>query len=671
METGTARIGVDVGGTFTDVTLRTGDGLVTAKVATTPEQADGVMRGIEVACERGGIVPAGIGEFTHATTVPVNALLERAGAQTALVTTEGFRDVVEIGRQDRPDLYDRSVERPDPLIPRRRRLEVDERATPEGVERPVTEEAIERVAGEIRETGAESIAVALLHAYATPDNEARLAEGLRDRLPIPVSVSHEVLAAFREYERTATTAADAYVRPAVDAYLGDLIEQVRAAGVPTPQVMGGNGGVAGADRARERAATTVLSGPAAGVVGAARAAEGVAADRDLAGLVTFDMGGTSSDVSLVRDGEAERTAETTVGGVPIHLPMVDVTTVGSGGGSVARVDSGGALRVGPRSAGAEPGPACYGRGGEEPTVTDAAVELGYAGGKLGGELALEPDRATAVLAELAEAGGFDTAAEAAAGIYRVAAATMTRTIREVTVEAGHDPREFGLVAFGGAGPLFGAALADRLGIGTVVVPLQAGVLSAMGLLAADEEVDAVRTLRTRLAEADLEAVEAAFAAVGERARKGLRDPDRGTVDRVADCRYAGQSFELSVPAPDPFDPEIVRDRFEDAHERAYGYRTDDPVELVTLRARASVGRELGPIPYEGEESFERGTRKARFGDDVHETAVHDRRGPPIGTTIDGPAVLEGRESTTLVPPEWTATVRGDGTLVLTEGGESA
>ncbi len=671
METGTVRIGVDVGGTFTDVTLRTGEGFVTAKVATTADQADGVVGGIEAACDRAGIAPAEIDEFTHATTVPVNALLERAGARTALVTTEGFRDVLEIGRQDRPALYDPTVERPDPLVPRRRRLEVDERATPEGVERAVTDGEIERVAGEIRETGAESVAVALLHSYATPDNEVRLTEGLRDRLSIPVSTSHEVLTEFREYERTATTAADAYVRPAVDAYLGDLVEQVRAAGVPTPRVMGGNGGVASADRARERAATTVLSGPAAGVVGAARAAEGVASDRALEGLVTFDMGGTSSDVSLVRDGEAERTAETTIDRLPIHLPMVDVTTVGSGGGSVARVDSGGALRVGPRSAGAEPGPACYGRGGEEPTVTDAAVELGYVGGRLGGKIDLEPDRATAVLDELAEAGGFDAAGEAAAGVFRVAAATMTRAIREVTVERGHDPRAFGLVAFGGAGPLFGAALADRLGIETVVVPLQAGVLSALGLLAADEEVDAVRTLRTRLSGADPGTVEDAFGEVGEEARSGLREPDQGDIERVADCRYAGQSFELSVEAPDPFDPGVVRDRFEDAHERAYGYRTGDPVELVTLRARATVGRELGPIPYSGSEGFERGSREARFGEEIHETAIYQRRGPPPGTAINGPAVVEGRESTALVPPEWTATVREDGTLVLTEGGESA
>ncbi|WP_276254633.1 hydantoinase/oxoprolinase family protein [Halomontanus rarus] len=677
-ETDEVRIGVDVGGTFTDVALSTADGdLVTAKVPSTADQSEGVLEGIETACDRAGIDPASIAEFTHATTVSVNALLERAGATTALVTTAGFRDVLEIGRQDRPALYDLAAERPEPLIPRRRRFEVDERATPEGIERPVTDGDIDAVAAKIEACDAESVAVAVLHSYATPQNETRLAEGLRERLEVPVSVSHEVLAEFREYERTSTTAVDAYVRPTIDAYVGRLAERARDAGVPIPRIMQSNGGIADAETVRERAATTVLSGPAAGVVGANRTAASVVDADDLGGLeglVTFDMGGTSSDVSLVRDGRIERTTETAIDGHPIRLPMVDLHTVGSGGGSIARVDAGGALRVGPQSAGADPGPACYGRGGTAPTVTDANVALGYIGpdAALGGELALEADAATAALDELADAAGLDSALEAAEGVYRVANATMVRAIRSVTVERGYDPRAFGLVAFGGAGPLHAAALADRLEIDTVVVPLPSGVLSAFGLLAADEEFDAARTHRVALAEADPASIGAVYDELAAEALAGVRDPDEATLEFAADLRYAGQSFELEVDVPGcddetaiSFDPQAIRERFHEVHERAYGYRTEEPVEFVTLRATAVVERDADAVRYEPDGADPRvGTRKARFDGAFLETPIYDRPSVPVGTTIDGPAVLEQRESTTVVPPDWIGRVREDGTLVL-------
>ena len=365
------RIGVDVGGTFTDVALSVDDRLVTAKVPTTDDQSVGVLEGIETACARAGIDPADLGGFAHAMTVSTNALLERDGARTALVTTAGFRDVLEIGRQDRPDLYDLDAEKPDPLVPRRRRFELDERTGADGVERPVDPEAVAELAATIAERDVDSVAVCLLHAYADPENERVAAETLRAELDVPVSASHEVLAEFREYERTATTAADAYVRPAIERYVGRLAGAAEAAGMPAPWIMQSNGGVADADTVRERAVTTTLSGPAAGVVGAAATVD----DAGVEGLVTFDMGGTSSDVSLVRDGAAERTTDAEIAGVPIRTPMVDVDTVGAGGGSIAWVDSGGALRVGPRSAGADPGPACYGRGGTEATVTD---EIGRA-----------------------------------------------------------------------------------------------------------------------------------------------------------------------------------------------------------------------------------------------------------------------------------------------------
>ncbi|ELY59267.1 hydantoinase/oxoprolinase family protein, partial [Natronolimnohabitans innermongolicus] len=347
-----------------------------------------------------------------------------------------------------------------PLVPRERRFELTERTTGEGLETPVDPEDVRELAATLRDEDVEAVAVSLLHAYADPENEATVAEILREELDVPVSTSHEVLAEFREFERTSTTAVDAYVRPAIDRYVGRLVEESEDAGVPAPRIMQANGGIADPETVREHAVTTTLSGPAAGVVGAAATVD----DDAVEGLVTFDMGGTSSDVSLVRDGEAERTTDAEIDGIPIRTPMVDVNTVGAGGGSIAWVDAGGALRVGPRSSGAEPGPACYGKGGTEPTVTDANVVLGYIGPEtaLGGEMTLDVEAARDALEGLADEAGLDGALEAARGVFRVANATMTRTIRSVTVERGHDPREFALVAFGGAGPMHAAALADSL-----------------------------------------------------------------------------------------------------------------------------------------------------------------------------------------------------------------
>ncbi|MFC7234571.1 hydantoinase/oxoprolinase family protein [Halosegnis marinus] len=661
------RVGVDVGGTFTDAVLVAGDGRVTtAKVPTTADQSEGVLAGIEKACERAGVAPDEVGEFAHAMTVSVNAVLERAGAETALVTTEGFRDVLEIGRQTRPSLYDLDAEKPAPLVPRRRRFAVAERATPDGIETPVDPEEIRALAADLRGE-VESVAVAFLHAYAHPENEARAAAVLREELDVPVSASSEVLAEFREFERTATTVADAYVAPAIDAYVGRLAERAREAGLPAPRVMQSNGGIADADTVRARPVTTMLSGPAAGVVGANRAAGAAVAERDLAGLVTFDMGGTSSDVSLVRDGSAERSTDTVIDGVPVAAPMVDVHTIGSGGGSVASVDAGGALRVGPESAGAEPGPACYGKGGERATVTDANLVLGYIGddAALGGELELDADAARDALARLAEEAGLDSAREAAAGVYRVANARMTRAVRAVTVERGHDPREFGLVAFGGAGPMHAAPLAGALDIDSVVVPPAEGVLSAYGLLAADEEYDAARSLLVPLSEADSGEVATVLDDLEAAARAdATAEP---TVALSADCRYDGQSFELDVPVERPFDADAVREAFGDAHERAYGYRADEPVELVTLRATARVPRDVAETAADPSGDPERGTRTAYFDGEARGTRVYDRDALPPGYDLAGPAVLEGTESTTVVPPGWRGTVRANGAVVLTEG----
>ena len=677
------RIGVDVGGTFTDVALSVDDRLVTAKVATTDPQHVGVLEGIREACGRADIDPPEIDDFAHAMTVSVNALLERGGAKTALVTTAGFRDVLEIGRQNRPDLYDLAAEKPEPLVPRTRRFEVSERTTTEGVEESVDPEEVRELATTIRERTVEAVAVCLLHAYADPENERVVADLLREELAVPVSASHEVLAEFREFERTSTTAVDAYVRPAIDRYVGRLADEAASAGIPAPRIMQANGGIADAETVRDHAVTTVLSGPAAGVVGAGATVKsddaavdssgGAPADSSgdadaYEGLVTFDMGGTSSDVSLVRDGRAERTTEADVDGIPIRTPMVDVNTVGAGGGSIAWVDSGGALRVGPRSAGADPGPVCYGAGGTEPTVTDANVVLGYIGPEtaLGGEMTIDVGAAHDALEALADEAGLESGLEAAEGVYRVANATMTRAIRSVTVERGHDPRSFALVGFGGAGPMHAAALADALEVGRVVVPRPGGVLSAFGLLAADESYDAVRTVGVDLASADRGALEDVYDELIAEVLADVADPEAAAVERAADCRYAGQSFELTVPIDDAFDADTVADRFHDAHERAYGYALEEGVEVVNLRATATVPGSEPTVRHDGEGDALVGTREAHFpGTAPREATVYDRNRLPEGTAISGPAILEQAESTTVVPPTWAGEVGDDGTLTMT------
>ncbi|MDS0260466.1 hydantoinase/oxoprolinase family protein [Haloarcula sp. S1CR25-12] len=651
------RVGVDVGGTFTDVVLVGPDGLTTAKVPSTTPQHEGVVEGVRVACETAGVDPAGVSRFRHAMTVATNALLETEGAQTALVTTAGFGDVLAIGRQDRPELYDQSVARPAPLVPDERRYELDERATPEGVERPVDPEAVRELAADI---DAEAVAVSLLHAYAHPGNERRVAAVLREELDAPVSASHEVLGAFREYERTATTVADAFVTPVLDRYLGQLATEARALGLPEPRVMQSNGGIAAIDTVRNNAVTTALSGPAAGVVGAS-----AFQPDDAAGLVTFDMGGTSSDVSLVREGGVQRTTDADVGDRPVRVPMVDVETVGAGGGSIAWVDAGGALRVGPQSAGAEPGPACYGRGGSEPTVTDAALALGYLGPEttLGGAVELDADAAREALGALAVEADLDGPLAAARGVYRVANATMTRTIRSVTAERGHDPRDFAICAFGGAGPMHAAALADRLGVETVVVPRASGVLSALGLLAADERHDAVRTYRTRLDEADPEAVRGVLDDLESRVLDETARPDAATVAFEADCRYAGQSHELGVTVGG-FDRDALAARFHAAHERAHGYRLDAAIELVTLRATATVAHEMPPIAHHRRAETDRQHRDVSFDGEFRETPVLSWGSLASGATRDGPAIVAGGESTVVVPPEWSLAVDERGTLRL-------
>ena len=650
------RLGVDVGGTFTDLVALSEGRLVTAKVPSTPQdQSAGVMNSIETS----EIEPDVVDALAHGMTVATNALLERRGARTALVTTEGFRDIIEIARQSRPSLYDLSEDRPPPLVPRELRFTVKERMGPEAEITGLDEESLNEIVSSIKESEVEAVAVCLLFAFMHPEHEERVGEALRKELPeVHVSLSSEVLPEFREYERFSTTAADAYLAPRLAAYLKNLAGKAEEVGVPSPLIMQSSGGVVGIDDAIGDAAGCLLSGPAGGVVGAAYVG-------DLGGyqnLLTFDMGGTSTDVATIIDGEAQTTTETMVAGLPIKLPMVDIHTVSAGGGSIAWADAGGALRVGPHSAGAEPGPAAYDQGGEEPTVTDANLFLGYLADEatLGGEVMLQRELSEKSLASLGEKLGLDPQ-EAALGIVRVANAEMVRALRVISVERGLDPRAFALLAFGGAGGMHACSLAEELGMDTVLVPRAGGVLSALGLAISDLRHDYVNPYLVSFENVAEGEFEKKFENMESSAAEDLEDPE---YDRRADLRYRGQSFELTVEADSL---EKLEEGFHAAHEQRYGYRMDDEsVELVNLRLIATVPVEKPeldePTP-EGEEA-ESGTRQANFDGEWQEVPVLDRERMGKGSEVSGPAIVEFKESTCVVRPGWRGAVDSVGTLVL-------
>ena len=651
------RLGVDVGGTFTDLVALAEGELITAKVPSTPQdQSEGVMNAIGAS----GVEPASLAALAHGMTVATNALLERSGARTALVTTEGFRDVLEIARQNRPSLYDLTQDRPPALVPRDLRFTVRERMGPEGEVEALGEEGLDRVISAVRQAGVEAVAVCLLFAFKHPDHEQMVGEALREALPdVHISLSREVLPEFREYERFSTTAADAYLAPKLAAYLKNLAGKVDEAGMPSPLIMQSSGGVSTIDAAVRDAAAFVLSGPAGGVVGAAYVA-GLGGHRD---LLTFDMGGTSTDVAPVVRGEAQTSTETVIAGVPIKLPMVDVHTVSAGGGSIAWADAGGALRVGPRSAGAEPGPAAYDKGGEEPAVTDANLFLGYLadGTELGGEVVLRRDLAEKALGALGEKVGLD-AEETALGIVRVADAEMARALRVISVERGLDPRDFALLAFGGAGGMHACTLAEELGMSTVLIPRAGGVLSALGLAISDVRRDYVFPYLRGLVEVEAEDVRRSFGEMEVAAAEHLEGPEHA---RRADLRYAGQSFELTVEAEEPFGE--LEERFHAAHEQRYGYRMDDEaVELVNLRLISTVPVDKPELvePAAPEGGAGSGRREANFGGEWIEVPVLDRERMGQGSEVEGPAIVEFKESTCAVSPGWRGTVDNVGTLVL-------
>ncbi len=652
-------LGVDVGGTFTDAVLLDEGAVHTAKVPTTPgDESAGVMSAIGAVMERAGANAADIESFAHGMTVGTNALLEERGARTALVATRGFADLLEIGRQDRPHLYRLCMPKPTPLVEPELRLEVDERIGPNGVVTPLGEEEPERLAALLRDRDAEAVAICLLFSYLDPSHERQLAAHLRERLPgVHVSASHEVLPRFREYERCSTTAIDAYLSPLLGRYLGRLEDATAAASLPSPQVMQSSGGVAPAEEAARAGAWSVLSGPAGGAVGAGL----LARTSGNGNALGFDMGGTSCDVCVVEGGEVRRTDSRRIGGRTIQLPMVDVHTVGAGGGSVGWRDPGGALRVGPRSTGAEPGPACYGRGGTEPTVTDANLLLGHlaADSRLAGGVELDAGAAEQAIAGLARSLGLEPL-EAAAGIVRVANQEMVRALRVVTVERGIDPRGFALLPFGGAGPMHAAAIAAELGIETILCPRASGVLSALGLCASDRRRDTTRTVMLSGLELSAERVAAEVEALVAATGSGLTE---ARPEVVYEMRYAGQAFELPVPGPVDPDPEDLRERFAGIHEERYGHRDPDgEVVLVDIRLAMIVpGPQPQPVAAPAGQ-LEESSRRVFFDGEWIETPVL-RGEPGSGAVADGPIVFELPDATLVLSSGWQAEVDASGTIV--------
>jgi N-methylhydantoinase A len=641
-------VGVDIGGTFIDYVVVDGSGrLSTSKHLSDPARlAEVFLEGLVAAA------PNGTGRLVHGTTVATNALLERKGARTGLLATEGFADVLAIGRQNRPALYALQGERLPPLVPGELRLEARERVSASGqVLTDLNEGSVERAAEAFAAADVEAVAVSFLFSYLRPEHEQRAGAILRTLLgDVPIYLSSDVLPEFREYERFSTTVATAYVGPLVDRYLSRVARTVAV----EFQVMQSNGGVLDADEAVGRAAGLILSGPAAGVVGAFDAATS-AGFRE---VLTFDMGGTSTDVSLC-PGEILTMTEATVADVPIRLPMIDIHTVGAGGGSIARRDSGGALRVGPESAGADPGPACYGRS-LIPTVTDANVVLGRipVDSFLGGQLPLDRTRAEAAIGELGSALGLDLETTAL-GIVSVVNASMQRAIRRVSVERGFDPRRFVLAAFGGAGPLHAAELAEELEIARVLVPRFPGVQSAMGMAAADEIRDFSRTVKVELAAGtDLGMLSGLWRPLEERAAA----LDGARLIRTADVRYVGQSYELEVAADDLSELPAA---FAAAHDRLYGFTEPARrMELVNVRLRARRARAPRIGDADGAGPSDTRTIPIRFSDGWLETAQIGRGRLRPGDEIRGPALINQDDSATLVPSRWLARVGGIGDLLL-------
>ncbi len=674
------RIGVDTGGTFTDFIVVFKNQQIAYKVPSTPHAPEvAILAGLarafdELALDRDALSELAI-EIVHGTTVATNALLERKGARTALVTTAGFEDVIEIGRQARPDLYNLSVTRPAPLVATDLRFGLKERVGPDGsVIGALRKSELDALARKLKRANVESVAVSLLFSFANPKHEKATAETLA-RLGVPISVSHQILPEYREYERTSTVVINAYLAPRVSRYLNELMDgltrkQLRQ-NSNNLRIMQSSGGSISAETAAREPVRTILSGPAGGVVAATRIA-GLAGIRD---IISFDMGGTSTDVALCH-GAARTTNEAQIAGLPVAVPVLDIHTVGAGGGSIAYVDVGGALRVGPESAGADPGPACYGFG-TLPTVTDANLVLGRfaGGGLLGGGMALDESRAAHVLDVLADemsraAGRVVTREQAALGVVRVANANMERALRLVSIERGHDPRRFALVSFGGAGGLHAAALAEALRIPRVLVPNYPGAFSALGVLLSDVVKDYSRTVMTEIkpGQAIPREIDQQFAALERQARRDLGQEGFAAAqfqfNRSLAMRYRGQSFEIEVEMT----ADVVA-KFHEAHCERYGHAEPQrAVEIVSVRLRGVGVTEKPAIRktkrFKKHKARAKDSAQVWLGERRRRVDVFDRARLEPGATIAGPAIIVEYGSTTLVPAGWRASVDGLQNLVL-------
>ncbi|MBS0222674.1 MAG: hydantoinase/oxoprolinase family protein [Proteobacteria bacterium] len=664
------RVGVEVGGTFTDLVAVEGGRVVVTKVPSTPHSPD---IGAFAALTASGVDLARIEDLGHGSTVATNAVLERKGAVVAFVATAGFRDLLFMQRHDRRNIYDLFYAKPAPPVRRKDCFEVHERLRADGaIEIPLDEaKARTELVPALAAGGYRAVAICLLNAYANPEHEKRLAALIVEALPdVLVTCSHQVAREFREFERASTTLLSAYVQPVIDGYLHRFENRLADSGFKGRfTVMQSNGGRLPAEAMRESAITALYSGPAAGVVGATRQA----ARSGFEDLITFDMGGTSTDVCLVQDGRPSLASESEIDGLPIRTPVLDIVSVGAGGGSIAWMDDGGMLRVGPQSAGADPGPACYGRGGTTPTITDAHVVTGTIrpAAFLGGRMKLDADAATKVFEPLARHLGLGIEPAAAAAL-QLADANIVRAIQLVSTERGRDPRDYALVPFGGAGPLHAARIAEELGIATIVVPPNAGVVSAYGLVASDyTKFDAV----TRKMKLDARAAREAGKIFGEmRARLAAQFaelPGELLYTHSLDMRFVGQAFEVSVELPaerlDALDAVHLAELFADAHHRTFmhGATLDRPVEIVTLRVGATLP--IGTTPKLDREivAAREPERTRIFHDEAWvDCARYTAEALTGGQQIDGPAVIEGHTATTWVPPGWTATLDAADNLIL-------
>ena len=673
-------VGIDTGGTFTDIVcFRDGRPVGVAKIPSTPSDPSvAILEAVAHLERQWNIPPSDVELFAHGTTVATNALIERKGGCVGLLATEGFSDVIEIGRQMRRHLYEviSTAETPVFLAPGRRRKGVIERVASDGsVLVSLDEDSVRVAVRELVDEGVDSIAICFLFSFLHPAHETRAREIVAAEFPeLKISISSEIDPTFREYERTVVTAFDAYVKPVVDSYLGRLEYELNAAGVDNePKIMQSRGGMSAVSVARQRPVRLLLSGPAAGVVGAAEVGKGL----DTGDLISVDIGGTSSDIALINSGRPTLRSEGEIEGYPVRVNMVDVNSIGAGGGSLAWLDAAGGLRVGPESAGADPGPACYGRGGDRATVTDASVVLGYINPEYfaGGSVDLDPERAFGVIkSSIAEPLGFSVE-RAAQGIHRVVNAQMAEAIRLVSMQRGYDPRRFALVALGGAGPVHATALADELGITNIIVPVNPGVLSAMGLLMAPIEHEVTMSLQRDLVDLSPIVVAAALENLDTRCHQLMEAEGVSTSDteirHLADVCYIGQSYHLEVRLhlddTAPLD-RLYRD-FNIVHDRVHGHATDGPVKIVNLRSVHSIGRGegLGVDGYGTDcPDSRKGHRSVLFAnaDGPRKTAIYQRERLAPAERIDGPAIIEQPDTTTIVSTEWRAIVQDSGDLIV-------